>query len=119
MQNNLFVISHLPGKLFSLDALDFVENTIDPKLYEVDVNHGVTFNLPGLGMVFKKDGDTWTHFNLLDEEKEKYSELPGLAEALAKHIDDTCTGMIVYDVAWWAMPFNMFQEGFTTFHFEV
>lgn len=114
MQKNLFIVSHLPGKLFSLDALDFVDNNIDNSVY---LEEGLEAD-DYFGWVFRKDGNTWTKVELTEEEREEISTTE-LAKVLDKHIVDTCTGMIVYDVAWWAIPFNRFQYGFTTFHFEV
>ena len=119
MQNNLFVVSHIPGKLFSLDTFEFVDNPTAAALDPDEHDEACTWGVPNLGAVLRKDGDDFTVVELTQEERAAFTVNKDLVAALNAHIIATCTGMIVYDVAWWAMPFNQFQQGFSDLHFEV
>ena len=118
MQNNLFVVSHIPGKLFSLDTFDFVDNTADLSAFD-NTDEAETWEVDRIGLVLKKDGDTFTKVELTEAEREAFNDNEELGKALNAYIIATCTGMIVYDVAWWAMPFNAFMQGFCDRHFDV
>ena len=102
---NIYVASYEPNRLFSLHDFTFhdFEHQFEP------------------GTLLER-GEPERYVELAEmseKEKEKFTENGELEALLSKIIFDSCTGKIVYDVAWWAMPFNQFQYGFTTFHFEV
>jgi hypothetical protein len=117
--NNLFVVSHLPGKLFSLDTFTFVDNDAPREVYDPSNDDYHAYNLPGCGNVLKKENGVYTLVELTEDEKEAFTENDELSKVLRAHIVAENTGKIVYDVAWWACPFNLFQQGFSLFHFEV
>jgi hypothetical protein len=120
MPNNLYVVSHIPGKMFSLDTFEFVDNTADPLIYDPEQEgSNATFGVPGCGMVLHKKDEVFTSVELSVAERELFTYNKDISKVLNDHINDCCTGMIVYDVAWWAMPFNTFMEGFSDRHFEV
>lgn len=82
----------------------------------IDLPAGLVFEH---GAVFERVGDVFTRIELTEEQKREFSQ----DEALRKHLNElivsSCTGKIIYDVAWWAVYFNQFVEGFTYLHFEV
>lgn len=113
MQDNLFVMSHIQGKLFSLDTYTYVDGSIPKELQNGDGNDGE-------GSVVKKLSDgTFESVIISDEDKNIYSHDENLRTILNATINESCKDMIVYDVAWWAMGFNNFMRGFTNHHFEV
>lgn len=56
---------------------------------------------------------------MTQEEKDKFMANDELSKLMDDIIVKENTGKIVYDVCWWAGPFNNFMRGFSDFHFEV
>ena len=104
---NLYVASYNPNEVFNLQNFTF-KNIIHQ--YEP-------------GEVIKLENEVFSQYNLnnelSEEEKKEFDNNNELLKLINEIITKKCTGMIVYDVAWWAMGFNRFMQGFCNRHFEV
>ena len=103
---NVYVVSHDSGKLFNIKDLTLVDEKLPD---ECDA-----------GLVVKKMPDgSFEDFELDAATKTQLTDDPELIACLDKMVIDSCTDKIVYDVAWWAMDFNDFMEGFCNRYFQV
>lgn len=103
---SVYVVSHDNGKLFNLKDLTMTDETLPE---ECDAGWVVKINPDG----------TYEDFELDEATKSQLTDDPMVIECLNQLVVNYCTGKTVYNVAWWAMEFNTFMEGFCNRHFEV
>lgn len=108
--DNIYVASFNKNEIFSLKDFTFHE-----KDHEFEAGEVLKMENGGLEYAYPENKDN----HLTEDQKEVFDNNKELSKLLDDVILKNCTGKIVYDVAWWAMPFNRFMRGFCNNHFEV
>ena len=108
--DNIYVASFNDNEIFSLK--DF---TFHAREHDFEAGNVVKLENGVLDYAYPDNDEN----ELTEQQKEEFDNNKELGKLLNEVIVKNCTGKIVYDVAWWAMPFNRFMRGFCNRHFEV